>query len=170
MFLDGIGPRGEHSMPRFEYETEPLDELEDVLGVFYGGHGQVGQQFVVTNRRLLMGPLDTGIALEIDAYILNKAVGGSGDLIKSVLNHYAPMSAKTLWLRHVVNVAPTNNAQFFKAPGLRVTTDTDQAIDIHIVATVTTRSGDPINNDFRDKAIDVIRNASAAAKGARPAL
>ena len=54
---------GKDGVANFEYQTEPLDEMEDVLGVFYGGRGQVGQQFVVTNRRLLMGPLDTGIAL-----------------------------------------------------------------------------------------------------------
>ncbi len=59
--------------------------MEDVLRVFYGGRGGVGQQYVVTNRRLLTGPLDTGMALEIDAYVLNHAVPGGGDLLKKVL-------------------------------------------------------------------------------------
>lgn len=151
-------------MPHFQYETEPLDEAEDVLGVFYGGRGQVGQQFVVTNRRLLMGPIDTGIALDIDAYVLNHTTAGGGDLLKGVLSHYAPMNPKTLWLRHVVSVQPTNNASLFKAPGLRITTDTEEVLDFQIVATPTTLSIRGQNNDVRDRAVQVIRAAVEAAK------
>ena len=155
-------------MPNFEYSTEPLDEMEDVVGVFYGGRGQVGQQYVVTNRRLLMGPLDMGMALEIDGYILNKATPGGGDLVKNVLSHYAPMSPKTLWLRHIVDVEPTNNARWFKAPGLQMTTDTQQVFKLSIVLTPKTMSRDPRNNDVRDKAVQVIRGAVQAAKAATP--
>src|SRR3954453_14271945 len=107
-------------MVHFDYGTAPIDQWEDVRGVFYGGRGQVGQQYVVTNRRLLMGPIDTAIAREIDAYILNQAVPGGGDLLKSILSKYAPMSPQTLWLRHVVDVQPTNNAKLLKPPGLRL--------------------------------------------------
>jgi len=153
-------------MPNFEYETEPLDEMEDVMGVFYGGRGQVGQQYVITNRRLLMGPLDTGVAQEVDAYLLNAAVPGSGlgDLVKNVLSRYGPMSPQTLWLRHVVAVEPTNNASLFKPPGLRITTSTEQVFDLGIVATPTTMSRSPANNGVRDRAVEVIRAASDAAK------
>jgi hypothetical protein len=155
-------------MANFEYDTEPLDEMEDVLGVFYGGRGQVGQQIVVTNRRLLMGPLDTGIALDIDAYVLNQALAGAGagDLLKNVLGHYAPMNPKTLWLRHVVGVRATHNASLFKAPGLRITTDTDQVFNLGIVATPTTMSRNPKNNGVRDVAVRVITAAVAAARTA----
>jgi hypothetical protein len=155
-------------MPNFEYETEPLDEMEDVVGVFYGGRGQVGQQFVVTNRRLLIGPLDTGLALEIDAYVLNQISSGGGDLVKSVLSKYAPMNPTTFWLRHVVDVQPTNNASWFKAPGLRITTDTEQVINLGIVVTAKTMSRNPKNNDARDRAVQVIRAAVQAAKAAPP--
>jgi hypothetical protein len=84
-------------MLSFDYETEPLDEKEDVLAVYYGGRGQVGQKYVASNRRLLMGPLDTKIAQEIDAYILNQAVAGAGlgTLMKDVLGHYRPMKPKS---------------------------------------------------------------------------
>jgi hypothetical protein len=155
-------------MPNFDYKTDPVDEMEDVLAVFYGGRGQVGQQYVVTNRRLLMGPLNIGVALEIDAYVLNQAVPGGGDLIKNVLKEYGPMSAKTLWLRHVVDVQPTNNAGWFKAPGLRITTDTEQVFDLGIVKGPKTMSRNPENNDIRDRAIVVIRQAVEAAKAATP--
>lgn len=157
-------------MPNFEYETEPLDEMEDVLGVFYGGRGQWGQQLVVSNRRLLMGPLDAGIALEIDAYVLDQALpgAGAGGLLKNVLSQYAPKNPKTLWLRHVVDVQPTNNAGLFKAPGLRITTDTEEVFNIGIVATTTTPNLSKKNNGFRDRAIEVIRAAVAAAKAAPP--
>src|SRR6476660_330942 len=153
-------------MPNFEYETEPLDQMEDVLGVFYGGRGGVGQQYVVTNRRLLMGPLDTGMALDIDASVLNQATAGGGDLLKSVLSQYAPMNPKTLWLRHVVNVEPTNNARWLKAPGLQITTDTQQSFKLSIVATPTTMNRDPKNNNIRDQAVQVIRTAVQAARAA----
>jgi hypothetical protein len=153
-------------MAGFDYGTEPLDEMEDVLGLFYGGRGQVGQQYVVTNRRLLMGPIDTGIALDIDSYILNAAAPGGGDLLKNVLTHYAPMNPKTLWLRHVIDVQPTNNASLFKAPGIRITTDTDQVFNISIVASAKTMSVLPKNNGVRDRAVQVIREAVQAAKAA----
>jgi len=155
-------------MPNFDYLAESLDEMEDVRGVFYGGRGQVGQQYVVTNRRLLLGPLDTGMALQIDAYILNKAVPGAsaGDLIKNVLSRYASMKPTTLWLRHVVDVQPTNNASLFKAPGIQITTDTEQVFRLSIVATPTTMSRNPNNNGVRDRAVEVIRAAVDAAKAA----
>jgi hypothetical protein len=156
-------------MSNFEYETEPLDEMEDVLGVFYGGRGQVGQQYVVTNRRLLMGPLDTGLAEEVDAYILDKATPGGGDLLKKILSHYTPMKPTTLWLRHVVDVQPTNNAGWLiKPPRLQITTDTEQVFSLGIVATPKTMSRDPQNNGIRDRAVQVIRAAVEAAKAAPP--
>lgn len=154
-------------MPNFDYNATPIDEMEDVKGVFYGGRGQVGQQYIVTNRRLLMGPTDTGIALDIDSYVLNK-VGGPGDLIKDVLSHYAPMNPQTIWLRHIVDVQPTNNASWSKAPGLRITTDTEQSIDISIVASPTTMSRDRKNNAVRDRAVEVIREGMIAAQSAPP--
>jgi hypothetical protein len=174
--LEPIGPAWETclsilqgaAMSNFEYKTDPLDEMEDVVGVFYGGRGQVGQQFVVTNRRLLIGPLDVGMALEIDAYIVNKAAAGTGDLLKNVLSHYAPMSPKNWWLRHVVDVQPTNNASWLKAPGLEIRTDTDQVLKLGIVATRATMSRDPKNNAVRDRAVEVIRSAVQSAKAAPP--
>jgi hypothetical protein len=154
-------------MSGFEYITEPVDELEDVRGVFYGGRGGVGQQFIVTNRRLLIGPVDTGIAQDIDTYLLSTA-GGPGDVLKGVLSHYAPMNPKIIWLRHIVDVQPTNRASAFKAPGIRIATDTEESINISIVATPTTWTGSAKNNDARDRAIEVIRRAVAEAKAAVP--
>lgn len=153
-------------MPQFEYDTEPLDENEDVLGVFYGGRGSVGQQFVVTNRRLLLGPLDTRIALQIDTYLLDKTAGGGGSLLKSLLSEYAPMNPKTIWLRHVSSVEATNNASLFKAPGVRVTTATGEIIDLQIVETSTTMSVKRVNNAVRDRFVEVLQGAVASAKQA----
>lgn len=153
-------------MPQFQYDTEPLDENEDVLGVFYGGRGSVGQQFVVTNRRLLLGPIDTGIALQIDAYLLDKTTGGGGGLLKSLLSEYAPMNPKTIWLRHVSNVEATNNASLFKAPGVRVATATGEVLDLQIVETTTTMSIKKVNNGVRDRFVRVLQEAVASAKQA----
>lgn len=157
---------GPVAMPQFQYDTEPLDENEDVLGVFYGGRGSVGQQFVVTNRRLLLGPIDTGIALQVDAYLLDKTAGGGGSLLKSLLSEYAPMNPKTVWLRHVSNVEATNNASLFKAPGVRVTTATGEVLDLGIVKTATTRSGNKDNNGVRDRLVRLLAEAVASAKQA----
>jgi hypothetical protein len=157
-------------MPSFDYETEPLDEMEDVLAVYYGGRGQVGQKYVISNRRLLIGPLDTKIAQDIDAYILNQAVAGAGlgTLMKDVLSSYRPMNSKTLWLRHVVDVRPTNNAGWFKPPGLRITTNTEETYDLGIVATPTTMSRNPKNNVVRDAAVHLIGSAVRTSRAARP--
>ncbi len=158
----------EVTLTNFNYQTQPVDELEDVRGVFYGGRGQVGAQFVVTNRRLLLGPLDTRVAVAIDKYILNTISSGVGTVIGEVLASYGPMSARTIWLRHVRDVQPTNNASLFKAPGLRITTDTDESISLGIVQTTTTPNLSSANNAVRDQAVQVIRTAVAAAKTAAP--
>jgi hypothetical protein len=153
-------------MPQFDYSTGPVDEFEDVLGVFYGGRGQVGQQYVVTNRRLLIGPIDTGIAQQIDAYILNQAAAGVGDLLKNILSKYAPMSPQTIWLRHIVDVQATNNAGLLRPPGLRLRTDTDQVFDLGVVKSTTTWNPSPKNNTARDAMVEVLRTAIQAAKSA----
>ena len=132
--------------------TEPLDEMEDVVGVFYGGRGRlVGQQFVVTNRRLLMMPIDVGMP-------------------KSMRGVVGQMSPKTLWLRHVVDVQPTNNSGWFKPASLRITTNTGEVFDLGFVKTPLTMNKDKGNNDVRDRALQVIRAAVEAAKaGPAPA-
>ncbi|MEJ7792002.1 MAG: hypothetical protein WKF65_08545 [Gaiellaceae bacterium] len=154
-----------------DYKTEPVDEMEDVVAVFYGGRGQWGQQYVITNRRLLIGPLNVDIAAEIDTYVANKLVPGAGDVIKKVLSLYGPASAKTLWLRHVIDVRPTSNASWFRPPQLRITTETEEVLELGIIKkgasrtrTMLTMSRDPSNNAERDRAVAVLRQAVAAAK------
>jgi hypothetical protein len=142
----------------FEFKTAPLDEMEDVVAVFYGGRGGVGSQYVVTNRRLLIGPIDTGIAEKIFTH------APGGDVISEVLSAYGPMSSTTLWLRHIVNVRPTNNASLFKPPGLEITTDTNQSFKLGIVDTPTTMNVRKINNATRDRAVQVIKEAVETAK------
>jgi hypothetical protein len=82
------------------YEREPLDEFEEVRGVFYGGYGQVGQQFVITNRRLLMAPIkliknmanDTSI--RASAYVAGQLGMPGADLVGEILQSYAPSTPK----------------------------------------------------------------------------
>lgn len=153
-------------MEGFQYQTEPLDETEDVLGVFYGNRGQWGAQFVVTNRRLLFGPLDTGLAEEILSYGLDKAGVPGVDFVKSILERYGPRSPKTLWLRHVTQVVPTNNASLFKAPELRIDTATQEIINMQIVHEPRAMSRNPQNNLARDRAVSILRAAAEAASAA----
>jgi hypothetical protein len=149
-------------MAQFTFSTEPIDDNERVLGFFYGGRGQVGQKFVVTNRWLLMGPLDTKIVLEIETYILGKAGVGGMDLLKNVLSNYAPMNPKSVPLSHVANVEATNNARLLKPPGLRFTTDSGDVFDLGVVATPTTWNLSPKNKVSRDRAVALINEAMAA--------
>jgi hypothetical protein len=152
---------GGTTLPQFAFITEPIDDDEQVLGFFYGGRGQVGQKLVVTNRRLMMGPLDTKIALEIDTYLLGKAGLGGMDLLKNVLTGYAPMNAKSVALTHVTGVEATNKGSLSKAPGLRVTTDSGDVFDLGVVATPTTWNPSPRNPVARDKAVALIKEAVA---------
>lgn len=154
-------------MASFQFNTEPMDENEDVLGVFYGSRGQVGQQLVVTNRRLLFGPIDTALATTILEYGAGKASIPGVDLVKQVLAQYAPMQPLTIWLRHVVSVQPTNPS-FFRPPGLRLTMDTQQVIEFGVVDTPTTIIFSPRNKDARDRAVRVILQAVEAAKAVSP--
>lgn len=155
-------------MAQFTFNTEPIDEDERVLGFFYGGRGQVGQKFVVTNRRLMMGPLDTKIALEIDTYILGKAGVGGMDLLKNVLSSYAPMNPKSVALSHIADVQATSNARLFKPPGLRITTDSGDVFKLGVVATPTTWNPSPKNNVSRDEAVALIKEAMAPLKPGNP--
>jgi hypothetical protein len=155
-------------MPDFSFNTEPIDEDERVLGFFYGGRGQVGQKFVVTNRRLLMGPLDTKIALEIETYILGQAGVGGMDLLKNVLSNYAPMKPKSVALSHIADVQATNNASLRKPSGLRITTDSGESFDLGVVATTMTWNPSPKNNLSRDEAVALIKKAMAALKPGSP--
>jgi hypothetical protein len=148
-------------MTEFTFNTEPIDDDERVLGFFYGGRGQVGQKFVVTNRRLLMGPLDTKTVLEIETYVLGKAGVGGMDLLKKVLTNYAPMNPKSVPLSHIANVEATHNASLFKAPGLRITTDSGDVFDLGVVATPTTWNPSPKNKVSRDRAVALIKEAIA---------
>ena len=91
---------------------------------------------------------------------------GSGDFLKGILDKYAPMSPKTIWLRHVADVQATNDARVFKAPGLRIVTDTDEVLNLSVVATPTTWSGSSENNSARDGAVQLLRSACEAAKSA----
>jgi hypothetical protein len=148
----------------FQYQTEPLDENEDVLGVFYGNRGQWGAQFIVTNRRLLLGPLDVGLAKDILSFGLGKAAGI--DFVKSVLERYAPTQPRTIWVQHVLGVQPTNGPSLFKAPGLRISTATQEQIELRIVHKPTALNIAGANIGARDEAVRVLREAVASAKQA----
>jgi hypothetical protein len=158
-------------MGTFSYQTEPLDENEAVLGVFYGNRGQVGSQLVVTNRRLLIGPIDTALVTAILSG-LGKAVGAGDpvELLNNVLKSYGPMSSLTLWATHVADVQATNGASLFKAPGMRISTDTNQQIDFAVVTSPTSMSINPRNVAARVLAVQTIRTAMQQAKaaGAKP--
>ncbi len=149
-------------MPGTDYVLEPIDAEERVLGVFYGGRGQVGQKFVVTNRRLLMGPLDTELAVEVGTWVLGKAGVGGMDVLKKVLAGYGPMKPRSLALPHIAEVRATNNASLFKAPGLRIASDDGEVIELGIVRKPTAPSIDPRNNASRDQLASLLQQSVAA--------
>jgi hypothetical protein len=174
-------------MPNFDYQTKPLDEMEDVLGVFYGAREQAGpQHYVVTNRRLLIGPPDHRMASAIDAYVNNKPAASAGNLLKNILSHYknrraasagnllknilshyAPRTRETLWLRHIADVQPTEGS-LLKRSGLQITTTTGEAFHLPIMfapRVVNYSRGDIAR---RDQALELIRAGMQAAKAIPP--
>jgi hypothetical protein len=152
------------------FDLPDLDETEDVLGVFYGGRGQVGGQLVVTNRRLLFGPVRTDFVRAIGLGGAGAAgVPGTG-FVKSLLDAYEPLKQKQIFLRHVVAITPGRNAGWTGPPTFRLTLDTESILEYGIVASTLTPNPSPANNVARDRAIDVISRAVAQAKaGAGPA-
>ena len=80
------------------YDREPLDEFKQVCGVYYGGYGQVGQQYVITNRRLLLAPiklikgLSDKVALDVAAFVAGQLKVPGVDLVKEILQD-CPVSA-----------------------------------------------------------------------------
>jgi len=120
-----------------------------------------------------MGPLNVDVATAITRYVAGNIVPGAGDVINQVLTLYGPASAKTIWLRHVLDVQPTSNASWFKPPQLRITTNTEDVLELGIIRkgatraeTIWTMSRDPRNNAERDRAVAALRKAVAAAKAA----
>ena len=163
------------------YDREPLDELEEVLGVFYGGYGQVGQQFVVTNRRLLLAPiklikgLEDKVALDAVAYVAGKLNVPGVDLIKEILQNYAPFQPRTIWLRHIVSVeAGGNGGGPFRAPTVKLVTDTEDEEILSVIRMGTgalklfTPNWSPRNGPERDRMVAVLQAAVASAKMAPP--
>ncbi len=148
----------------FAFDQTELEETEDVLGLFYGGRGQVGGQLLVTNRRLLFGPINTAMAQAIVVGGADLAgVPGAG-IIKDLLAAYEPLKKKQVFLRHVDNVEPHGDGGLFSPPGLRITTVTAETIDYGIVRSTTTPSVHPGNRAVRDQAVAVIRSAVTAAR------
>jgi len=155
------------------YDREPLDEFEEVRGVFYGNYGQVGQQFVVTNRRLLLAPiklikgLSDKVALEVTAFIAGQSNVPGVDVVKSILQDYAPFQPHTIWLRHIVSVRPGTNGGWLSAPSLVLETDTEDLETLHVTHRgLFTLTGDPRNVKARDDMVAVLQAAVLDAKSA----
>jgi hypothetical protein len=144
------------------FDQVPLEETEDVRGVFYGGRGQVGGQLIVTNRRLLFGPIATA---------LPKAIFGEVDVpvlssVTKILDAYEPLKSRDVFLRHVVSVVKGRDAGFTGAPTIRIHLATEEVIEYGIVASTLTPNPMPSNNEARDRALAVIIDAVAKAKAA----
>ena len=155
------------------YDREPLDEFEEVRGVFYGGYGQVGQQYVVTNRRLLLAPiklikgLSDKVALEVGAFVAGQMNVPGVEVVKQVLQDYAPFQPHTIWLRHLVEVRAGSDGNWRSAPVVELVTDTEDVEVLHVTHKgLFTLNGDPRNRAVRDEMMTVLRAAVQAAKAA----
>ena len=155
------------------YDREPLDEFEAVRGVFYGGYGQVGQQYVITNRRLLLAPiklikgLSDKVALDIAAFVAGQLNVPGVDLVKEILQDYAPFQPHTMWLRHIVTVRAGSNGGWSSAPALELVTDTEDIETLHVTHKgLFTLNADPRNRGVRDEMVAVLQAAVADAKAA----
>jgi hypothetical protein len=153
------------------YDREPLDEFEAVRGVFYGGYGQVGQQYVVTNRRLLLAPikliknLSDKVAIEVGAFVAGQLNVPGADVVKSVLQDYAPFQPHTIWLRHIVSVRTGSDGGWLSAPALELETDTEDIEELHVTHKgLFTMNRDPRNKGERDEMVRVLQRAVAEAK------
>lgn len=150
-------------------ERAPLDEHEELLGAFTVGRGQVGQQFVVTNRRLVMAPLAQlkDVAADVATWVATVVAGtrsGSGP-VGEVLQSYAPFEPRTVWLRQVLEVRAGNNGGILKAPQLVLVTDSG----VESLGVVRGRwSPGPAsgNVDARDELVQVLVRAVADARSA----
>jgi hypothetical protein len=147
------------------FDLPELDETEVVRGVFYGGRGQVGGQLVVTNRRLLFGPISTELVRAMGTGGAEAAGLPGASIIKAMLDAYEPLKQKQIFLRHITGVAAGRDAGWTGAPTIRISLDTESTLEYGIV--MSTRSPNPLpgNNIARDHALVVIRAAVAEAKG-----
>lgn len=154
------------------YEREPLDEFEEVRGVFYGGYGQVGHQFVITNRRLLMAPIKlmknvaNETSLKASAYVAGQLGMPGADLVGEILQSYAPFDPQTIWLRHIIDVRAGSDGGLLKPPQLVFTINTEDVESIGVVKGMWTASGAPANRGVRDQMVAILTQAAADAKQA----
>ena len=156
------------------YEREPLDEFEEVRGVFYGGYGQVGQQFVVTNRRLLLAPiklvkqLANDVSIEAAAFVAGALNVPGAELVGKILQGYGPFDTHTVWLRHIVDVHPGRDGALLRAPEIVYVTDTEDTETVGVVHGMSSPNVDPRNRAARDRMVEVLRTAVNDAKAAPP--
>ena len=155
------------------FDREPLDEREEVRGVFYGNYGAVGQQFVVTNRRLLLAPiklvkgLSDKVALEAAASIAGKMSVPGVDIVKSILLDYAPFRPQTMWLAHIRGVRAGSDGSWRRAPELVLVTDTDDEEKLQVLHKgLFTTIWDRRNKPCRDEMVAVLQAAVRDAQSA----
>ena len=144
------------------FDQSPLEESEVVKGVFYGGRGQVGGQLIVTNRRLLLGPINVALARAF--------VEGAGDLagvgwvahVKGLLDAYEPLKKREIWLRHVVSVEPKGSSSLLAPPKVRLLLATEEVLEWGVVKSTSTPNFSKENEVARDRCVATIRSAIAA--------
>ncbi len=140
--------------------VEPvLDEDENVLGIFFGGHKQWGGKLIVTNKRLIFSALDLGAIPDALVYVGGKAGIPGVDIGKTILDRVQASVGKDIWLRHITAVEADGNGSLFAAPAIRISTATGEVLKIGIVKATTAFNPDPENRVHRDNAIALIRSA-----------
>jgi hypothetical protein len=145
--------------------VEPvLDEAENVLGIFFGGHRQWGGKLIVTNQRLLFSALDLGAIPDALVYVGGKAGIPGVDIGKTILDRVQASVGKDIWLRHITNVEADGNGSLFAPPSIRISTATGEVMKIGIVKSTTAMNVLPENRVHRDNAIALIRDAVEKAK------
>lgn len=145
------------------YEEPTLDQAERVLGVFYGRRTQWGGKLIITNKRMLFAKLDLGAIPDILEYVGGIA-GIPIEVGRKVLDHISGSVNKEIWLQHITGVEPEGKAWFLGPPKMRVTTATGETVKVDIVKSTFSLVGNPANNDIRDRAVALLREAVSAAK------
>jgi hypothetical protein len=101
------------------YHQLPLDEVEEVRGIFCGGSRQTGMQLIVTTHRLLLGPISLRLATGRLRTILDAVAPGSlaaGDFALRRL----PVTKTSVPLSDVVSVEPGGDGGWFASPSVRI--------------------------------------------------
>ena len=158
-----IGGSGRDTMP-FELSEGEKEVLRVVGSRRPGGLTSVGGDLVLTNKRLLFTPLNTGDVSKLLSFALEKAgvdgkIVGLVGRVQDMIGEAAPIGPGAL--TGIASVESGSNGSLLKPPTLIVTGTDGSTVEVGVLASRRSMNGSPDNVSARDRFLQAVRQQLA---------